>query len=451
MSAPAPEATSRPLPPEPAASALGSASKAPPALLLTAATIGGAALLLISGVIHLIRWSVGPPGMGWPAALLIFLGIMGSLLAAGIVRFGHPGAVLSGALYLALTTALLVLGGEIGLAGYEQSLPAPYAQLVFPVQVGGFALLAAAAWLMLSPSPGGRTKEARGSTAADDESEEPVMEPASLSPLDLSNAQMIRWPADRPHRVMVGAEPARTKRPAAEPLSGPVVWPAPAEPVAGPAAPEPAVTPPEAPPGPAGAQPAVAVPPAEPSADQSTAGVPAEAGRSPEPADEREPQEAMDYQATSELDVASEQIEAGATASGPATELVEEPAEQLEEPDQVEEADQVPAELELLQDPVPESFPEPVRSLLVREREILNSLIRARGIDDPSVLNSRGNIAYYYFSAGDVRRAYGLQEGIAADSARILGEDHPHTVTARSKLGQWRKLAKKSRRAKASV
>jgi len=436
MSAPAPETTSRPLPPKPAASALGSASTSPPALLLKLATIGGAALLLVSGVIHLVRVSVGPPGMGWLGPLLILLGILGSLLAAGIVRFGHPGAVLTGALYLALTTALLVLGGEIGLAGYEQSLPAPYAQLAFPVQVGGFALLAAAAWLMLAPSSGGRSKGARGSTAADGESEEPVMEPASLSPLDLRNAQMIRWPADRPHRVMVGAEPARTKKPAAEPLSGPVVWPAPAAPAAGPSVAGPAVALPE---------PETVLQPTGTGPEPQGGAEPA--GRSPEPA---EPEQETDYEATSEIDVASEQIEAGATASGAVAELAEEP-EQLEEPHQVEEADQVPAELELLQDPVPESFPEPVRSLLVREREILNSLIRARGIDDPSVLNSRGNIAYYYFSAGDVRRAYGLQEGIAADSARILGDDHPHTVTARSKLGQWRKLAKKSRRVKASV
>jgi hypothetical protein len=94
---------------------------------------------------------------------------------------------------------------------------------------------------------------------------------------------------------------------------------------------------------------------------------------------------------------------------------------------------------------VPEWIPEPLRSTLLREQEILDRLNRAKGPDDPGTLIVRNNIAAHYLAAGDVPRAALLQEGIAADSVRILGATHPHTVTAQKKSAEWRKLAKKRR------
>jgi hypothetical protein len=73
------------------------------------------------------------------------------------------------------------------------------------------------------------------------------------------------------------------------------------------------------------------------------------------------------------------------------------------------------------------------------------------GPDDPGTLTIRGNIAGHYLAAGDVWRAADLQEAVAADSVRILGADHPHTLTAQGKAAQWRKLAKKKRKPKVPV
>ncbi|CAN5900278.1 hypothetical protein BH23ACT12_BH23ACT12_12630 [soil metagenome] len=106
-------------------------------------------------------------------------------------------------------------------------------------------------------------------------------------------------------------------------------------------------------------------------------------------------------------------------------------------------------ELAAVPEVVPDSIPEPMRSMLIREQEILERLSRALGPDDPGTLTIRGNIAAYYLSAGDVNRAAELQEAVAADSARILGDAHPHTLTAQGKAVQWRKLAKKRRKPKA--
>lgn len=109
------------------------------------------------------------------------------------------------------------------------------------------------------------------------------------------------------------------------------------------------------------------------------------------------------------------------------------------------------AELAAVPEVVPDSIPEPVRSRLIREQQILDGLSRALGPDDPGTLTIRGNIAAHYLSAGDVSRAADLQEAVAADSARILGDAHPHTLTAQGKAAQWRKLAKKSGKQKVPV
>lgn len=100
---------------------------------------------------------------------------------------------------------------------------------------------------------------------------------------------------------------------------------------------------------------------------------------------------------------------------------------------------------------IPDSIHEPIRSLLIREQDILERLTRALGPDDPGTLTIRGNIAGHYLAAGDVWRAADLQEAVAADSARILGAAHPHTLTAQGKAAQWRKLAKKKRKPKIPV
>lgn len=47
---------------------------------------------------------------------------------------------------------------------------------------------------------------------------------------------------------------------------------------------------------------------------------------------------------------------------------------------------------------------------------------------------TRNNLAYAYESAGDLGRAIPLYEQTLTDAERVLGEDHPITVTVRGNL-----------------
>ncbi|MEU6277178.1 tetratricopeptide repeat protein, partial [Streptomyces populi] len=49
-------------------------------------------------------------------------------------------------------------------------------------------------------------------------------------------------------------------------------------------------------------------------------------------------------------------------------------------------------------------------------------------------LATRNNLAHAYESAGDLGRAILLFEQTLTDSVRVLGEDHPNTLTYRNNL-----------------
>ena len=60
--------------------------------------------------------------------------------------------------------------------------------------------------------------------------------------------------------------------------------------------------------------------------------------------------------------------------------------------------------------------------------------VRVLGEDHPSTLTSRNNLAGAYRSAGDVGRAITLYEQTFTATVRVLGEDHPSTLTSRNNL-----------------
>ena len=59
---------------------------------------------------------------------------------------------------------------------------------------------------------------------------------------------------------------------------------------------------------------------------------------------------------------------------------------------------------------------------------------RVLGADHPRTLTSQGNLAGAYESAGRLEEAIPLYEQTAADSERVLGADHPDTLTSRNNL-----------------
>jgi tetratricopeptide (TPR) repeat protein len=60
--------------------------------------------------------------------------------------------------------------------------------------------------------------------------------------------------------------------------------------------------------------------------------------------------------------------------------------------------------------------------------------VRVLGTEHPHTLTSRSNLAGAYESAGDPGRAIPLLEQALADCERVLGADHPHTLTSRNNL-----------------
>ena len=63
---------------------------------------------------------------------------------------------------------------------------------------------------------------------------------------------------------------------------------------------------------------------------------------------------------------------------------------------------------------------------------------RVLGADHPDTLTSRDNLAGAYQAAGLLEEAIPLYERTLADSERVLGADHPDTLTSRNNLERAR-------------
>lgn len=72
------------------------------------------------------------------------------------------------------------------------------------------------------------------------------------------------------------------------------------------------------------------------------------------------------------------------------------------------------------------------------EEAVLADRVRLLGGDHPDTLTARANLAASYWSAGHTGEAISLLEAVLADSMRLLGDEHPDTVAARSALESWR-------------
>ena len=59
---------------------------------------------------------------------------------------------------------------------------------------------------------------------------------------------------------------------------------------------------------------------------------------------------------------------------------------------------------------------------------------RVLGADHPSTLTSSNNLAHAYQDAGRLEEAIPLHQRTLTDRERVLGADHPDTLTSRSNL-----------------
>ncbi|MEW2524449.1 tetratricopeptide repeat protein, partial [Streptomyces sp. NPDC047071] len=74
----------------------------------------------------------------------------------------------------------------------------------------------------------------------------------------------------------------------------------------------------------------------------------------------------------------------------------------------------------------------PLYEHTLRERE------RVLGGDHPDTLTSRNNLAYAYETAGDLGRAIPLYESALDDCERVLSPGHPLLATVRANLKRAR-------------
>ena len=116
---------------------------------VTVLAVGGAALLVWSGVIHLQLWSDGYRDISVIGPLFLLQGIASIVLAVALAAFRRLALLAAGAALAAATAAGLLLSASIGLFGYTESLAVPYAKTSLVVEFTSAAVLASAAAIVL--------------------------------------------------------------------------------------------------------------------------------------------------------------------------------------------------------------------------------------------------------------------------------------------------------------
>ena len=72
--------------------------------------------------------------------------------------------------------------------------------------------------------------------------------------------------------------------------------------------------------------------------------------------------------------------------------------------------------------------------------QVLTDRTRVLGEDHPDTLTSRNNLASAYHAAGRLTEAIMRLQAVCADCLRILGPDHPLTATVRENLEAARRV-----------
>jgi hypothetical protein len=107
--------------------------------------VAGAAMLVWSGVIHLMLWDDGYRDIPTIGPLFISQGVGSILIAVPLAIFRRLALMAAGAVTLAATAVGLLLSVHVGLFGFQESLAVPYAETSLVVEFAGAGLLALAA------------------------------------------------------------------------------------------------------------------------------------------------------------------------------------------------------------------------------------------------------------------------------------------------------------------
>ncbi|MFE5884828.1 tetratricopeptide repeat protein, partial [Streptomyces hydrogenans] len=73
--------------------------------------------------------------------------------------------------------------------------------------------------------------------------------------------------------------------------------------------------------------------------------------------------------------------------------------------------------------------------------DVITDSARVLGPDHPETLTSRHNHAYCTGRVGDPATAHGLYADVVTGRTRVLGPDHPDTLASRKQFHHWAKEA----------
>ena len=120
--------------------------------------LAGTAMLVWSGVIHLMLWADGYRDIATIGPLFLAQGIGCIALGLVVMVFRWLALLAAGAVTLAATAVGLLVSVHVGLLGYRESLAVPYATLSLQVEFTGAAVLLVGA-ILLAVAPSGKTAE----------------------------------------------------------------------------------------------------------------------------------------------------------------------------------------------------------------------------------------------------------------------------------------------------
>jgi len=129
--------------------ALVGAGRRPTGLVASLVCIAGAALLVVSAIIHLHLWASGYRSIKTIGPLFLVQGIFGLLLAISVALIRRVFIAILGALYAAGTGAGLLVAVHVGLFGFRESASAPWATTSLIIEGAAVVVLLAAGGLVL--------------------------------------------------------------------------------------------------------------------------------------------------------------------------------------------------------------------------------------------------------------------------------------------------------------
>jgi hypothetical protein len=148
----------------------------PARVAITGLILGGAALAVYSGYIHLYLWGRQPfPYKAIPTIGPLFLlqGIVAVVIGLLVAISRRLFAVILGAGLMVVSVAALVIDVEVGLFGFKDSWSVPYATSTLYEEIAGAVVLLAAAAVLSWPAvtarsaPPARSGPSRATSAGD--------------------------------------------------------------------------------------------------------------------------------------------------------------------------------------------------------------------------------------------------------------------------------------------